>query len=54
MPYSSRHRYTSRRERLEKHGQKTKMILIFLAIALVILIFQHRIALWDSIRLWFY
>ncbi len=43
MGYQSRKRnYTSRRERLQKHGRNIRVIGLFLLITLVILLFMNR------------
>lgn len=53
MPYSNRHRYTSRRERLEKHRRNYRMVFLFLFVALLILAIKNRVLIWDTVRYWF-
>ncbi len=43
MGYQSRKRnYTSRRERLEQHGRKFRVIGLFVLIALLVILFMNR------------
>ena len=43
-------RYKSRRERLNRHGNNLRMILIFVLIALIILGYKNRVAIYDWLR----
>jgi len=53
MAYSKK-RYKSRREKYEKTKRNTKVILIFVAIALFVLIIKNRTQIYDWIRYQFY
>lgn len=55
MGYQSRKRnYKSRRERYEHTVRVTRLILIFGAIALVILVYKNRFEWWSWIKTYFY
>lgn len=55
MGYQSRKRnYKSRRERNALAWKRFRTVLIFVGIALVVLIFKNRVAIWDWFRLLFY
>jgi hypothetical protein len=43
-------RYKSRRERVDRHGKNLRMVFIFVAIAAIVLIYKHRVSIYDWIR----
>lgn len=55
MGYQSRRRnYKSRRERNAIAKKNAQKVLIFIAIAIIVLIIKNRVAIWDWFRLLFY
>lgn len=55
MGYQSRKRnYKSRREKNAIAARNLRVTLIFLGLALLVLLFKNRIAIWDWLRLQFY
>ena len=54
MSYSTRKRYTSRREKYSRIKRNTRLILIFGSIAAVIWIFKVRWSIYDWFRTFFY
>jgi len=54
MAYSNRHRYTSRREKLERNRRNLKMIAIFVSLASIVLIYKNRWPIYDWFRTYFY
>lgn len=54
MSYTSRNRYTNRREKYAKSMRKLRIIVIFVSIALLVLVFKNRVAIYDWFRLLFY
>lgn len=54
MAYSGRHRYKSRREKLEKGIRNWKLGIIFFLVALVLYLVKERVAIWDWLHTYFY
>lgn len=55
MGYQSRKRkYVSRRERLQQHFRNYRTIFIFALIAIVVLIYKNRWAIWNYVQTFFY
>ncbi len=55
MGYQSRRRnYKSRRERLAEHQRTIRLIFIFGAIALVVLLYKNRWSIWSWLQTYFY
>lgn len=54
MAYSSRHRYKNRREKVKTINRNTRIILIFFAIACLVLIIKNRVWIYDWFRTLFY
>lgn len=53
MSYSGRHRYTSRREKYEKTSRNLKIVVLFAAIATVILIWKNRYDIISYVKTYF-
>lgn len=53
MAYSKK-KYKSRRERYETTKRNTKVTLVFAGLALLVLLFKNRVAIYDWIRFQFY
>jgi len=54
MAYSGRHRYKSRREKLEKGIRNWKLGIFFFTIALLLYLIKERVAIWDWLQTYFY
>ena len=54
MSHTGRHRYKNRRERLKQGERNFKVVALFIIIAVLILLFKNRVAIYDHISLWFY
>ena len=54
MSFSSRRRYTSRREKSAKIRNNTKRIIIAAICLAIVLLYKNRIYLWDYVRTSFY
>ena len=54
MPYSSRKRYKSRRERYHEARRKFRIIGVLICIGVLILLFKNRYAIWDWLYVLFY
>lgn len=50
MSFSSRRRYTSRREKSAKIRNNTRRVLIATVCVVIVLIFKNRVLMWDYIR----
>ena len=53
MAYHRKHQYKSRHERYAVIKRKTKVILLFFFIALLILIYRNWLHIVDTLRLYF-
>jgi len=53
MAYSSRHRYSSRREKLQKGLRAWKVGIIFFLIAAAVWIFKDRYTIWNWLETYF-
>jgi len=47
MSYTGKKRYTSRREKFEKTKRNTKIIMLFLSLATLIILFKNRFLVWG-------
>ena len=50
MSFSSRRRYTSRREKSAKIRNNTRRVLIAAVCVVIVLIYKNRVFMWDYIR----
>ena len=53
MAVSKRHRYKSRRERLQQGIRRWKVGIIFFLVAASIFAFKERVAIWDWFQMYF-
>lgn len=54
MSYTSRVRYRNRRERLNRHGQNFRWIVLFAVLITIVLLFRNRHSIIEYIRTYFY
>ncbi|MEM1320252.1 MAG: hypothetical protein AAGG75_08345 [Bacteroidota bacterium] len=50
MAYSSRRKYTSRRERYARNKRHIRMVFIFAVVAAIVLLYKNRVAIFDWLR----
>ena len=46
----NRVRYKSRREKVKQHGNNLRMMILFAFIAIVVLAYKNRVAIYDWLR----